>query len=431
MAVDYRERREKVIAALDNACLILPSAPVALRNNDVVHEYRQDSDVYYLTGFDEQESVLVLRSEAPRVVLFVRPRDPEREVWDGHRAGIEGAKRDFGADEAYPIAELPTQLPKLLENTSRLYYRMGRERRFDDHVLAAVQAARAKAKLGKWWPMEIVEPTPIVHEMRLFKSTDEIALMRRAMEISAEAHVAAMARARPGAYEYEIEALLRSIFRKHGAERTAYEPIVGSGPNATILHHRRNDRKMAEGELLLIDAGCEYGYYAADITRTFPVSGRFSTPQRELYEVVLAAQEASIATTRPGSNLDEVHRESVRVLTEGMVALGLLRESVSEAIEKETYKRFYMHRTSHWLGMDVHDVGAYFNRGEPRPLEPGMVLTIEPGIYVQATDEEAPERYRGVGIRIEDDILVTHDGCDVLSAAVPKTVADIERATVG
>lgn len=428
MTDPYRERRERVLASLGDACLVLPSAPVHLRNNDVEHEYRQDSDFYYLTGFDEPSSVLVLRAEAPRVVLFVRPRDPERETWDGLRAGVDGAKA-LGADEAFPISELAAELPKLLENSSRLYYRLGHDRGFDDRVLAALDVVRGRAKLGKWWPVQIVEPATLVHEMRSIKSEHELGLLRRAMEISAEAHLAAMAKTRPGCYEYEIEALLRSIFRKHGAERPAYEPIVGSGPNATILHHRKNDRRMNDGEVLLIDAGCEYGYYAADITRTFPVSGRFSPAQRELYEVVLEAQRASIAATRPGATLDDVHAASVRVLTDGMVRLGLLAEPASEAIEKQTYKRYYMHRTSHWLGMDVHDVGPYFDRGKARPLCAGQVLTIEPGLYVRADDGDAPAQFRGIGIRIEDDVLVTADGCEVLSEAVPKTVADIERAT--
>lgn len=428
MTDPYRERRERVLASLGDACLVLPSAPVHIRNNDVEHEYRQDSDFYYLTGFDEPSSVLVLRAEAPRVVLFVRPRDPERETWDGLRAGVDGAKA-LGADEAFPINELAAELPKLLENSSRLYYRLGHDRGFDDRVLAALDVVRGRAKLGKWWPVQIVEPGTLVHEMRSIKSEHELGLLRRSMEISAEAHLAAMAKTRPGCYEYEIEALLRSIFRKHGAERPAYEPIVGSGPNATILHHRKNDRRMNDGEVLLIDAGCEYGYYAADITRTFPVSGRFSPAQRDLYEVVLEAQRASIEATRPGATLDDVHAASVRVLTEGMVRLGLLGEPVSEAIEKQTYKRYYMHRTSHWLGMDVHDVGPYFDHGKARPLGAGQVLTIEPGLYVRADDSDAPAQFRGIGIRIEDDVLVTAGGCEVLSEAVPKTVADIERAT--
>ncbi len=431
MTVDYRARRQRVLEEMGSACMIIASTPVALRNNDVEHAYRQDSDLYYLTGFDEQESVLVLRDKEPHVVLFVRPRDPEREVWDGARAGVEGAVGEFGADEAFPIAELGSKLPELLENTARLYYRLGRDREFDSRVLDAIDKVRGRAKLGVWWPTEIVDSGTLLHEMRSIKSKDELDLMRRAVAITAEGHAAAMAAARPGMHEFEVEALLRSTFRKHGSERHAYEPIVGSGPNATVLHYHRNDRLMQDGDLLLIDAGSEYGYYASDITRTFPVNGKYSAPQREIYEIVLEAQHASIEATRPGATLEQVHEASVRVIAAGLLRLGILSGSLDEAIEKQSYKPYYMHRTSHWLGMDVHDVGIYYQAGKARPLEAGMVITVEPGIYIAADADAVPEQYRGIGVRIEDDVLVTVEGCSVLSEAIPKSVEDVERACAG
>jgi Xaa-Pro aminopeptidase len=429
MKPHFAERRQRVLAALGRAALLVPSTPVAIRNNDVEHDYRQDSDLYYLTGFDEPESVLVLRPERDeKYSLFVRQRDPEREVWDGVRAGVEGAVADFGADEAFPIGELAEKLPVLLENVERLYYRLGRDRRFDDVVLSAIDRVRARAKFGISWPVEIVDPIAILHELRRIKEKDELDLMRKAVEITTEAHVAAMAKAAPGVYEYEIEAVIQNVFRRQGSERPAYGSIVGSGPNATVLHYRRNDRRLEDGDLLLIDAGCEYGYYASDVTRTFPVNGKFSAPQRAIYEVVLRAQLASIEATKPGATLEQIHDASVKVIAQGLIDLGLLEGSFDEAVEKQTYKRFYMHRTSHYLGMDVHDVGRYFVEGKPRPLDTGVVITVEPGIYVAENAEGVPEQYRGIGVRIEDDVLVTPEGHSVLTAAIPKTVDDVERA---
>lgn len=426
----YADRRERLLSRMGPASVLLVfAAPLAIRNNDVEHEYRQDSDFFYLTGFDEPESVLVLSTVHPdRFTLFVRPRDPERETWDGARAGVEGATRDFGANAAHPIAELDQKLPDLLENAERLHYRLGRVSAEDARVLGALDRTRARARRGSSYPMEIVDPALLLHEMRRLKGPEEIEQMEMAIDISREAHLLAMARARPGMFEYEIEALLRGVFRRRGSERPAYAPIVGSGPNATVLHHRRNDRRMEAGDLLLIDAGSEFGYYASDITRTLPVSGTFSDPQRALYEIVLEAQIAGMDVTRPGATLDDVHQASVRIITEGLVRLGLVPGPVDLAISEERYKRHYMHKTSHYLGMDVHDVGKYFSSGRHRPLEPGVVITVEPGIYVPATDEQAPVVYRGIGIRIEDDVLVTPEGCRVLSASIPKSVPDVERA---
>ncbi len=432
MAPDFKRRRARIAEAIRPGTLVLFSAPLFIRNNDVEHEYRQDSDFYYLTGFDEPESVLVLQSAAePKLSLFVRPRDPERETWDGPRAGIEGAMKDFGADAAYPIAELASKLPDLIENTDSLYYRLGRVRSNDDVVLAALDKVRARARLGIACPRAIVDSSYVVHEQRLLKESDEIAFMDRAAEITAEAHVAAMAQAAPGKYEYEIEALLRAIFRRHGSERPAYTPIVGSGPNATILHHRRNDRLMGDGELLLIDAGCEFGYYASDVTRTFPVSGKFSDAQRAVYQIVLDSQLAAIDLSRAGKTLDDVHRVATEVVVRGLIELGVIEGPVEEAIEQGRHKPFFMHKTSHYLGMDVHDVGSYHVQGKPRPLAAGMVITVEPGLYFAPGDERAPEHLRGIGVRIEDDVLVTAAEPTVISRAVPKSIDEVERACAG
>jgi Xaa-Pro aminopeptidase len=406
---------------------LFASTPIAIRNNDVEHEFRQDSDLFYLTGFDEPDCVLLLTTEHAehRSVLFVRPRDLDRETWDGPRAGIEGAIERFGADAAFPIAELGRQLPEYLKDVRRLHYRLGIDRTFDARVLAAVEAVRAKARTGVAPPREIVDPGPIVHEMRLRKSPAEIDTMLRAAAITAEAHARAMQVAQPGRFEYEVEAELLRVFRARGAERPAYGSIVGSGPNATVLHHRRNDRQMQAGELLLVDAGAEFRYYACDVTRTFPIGGRFSTEQRTLYQLVLDAQLAAIEAVRPGTNLPDVHAIALNVLVTGLVEFGLIEGPVDKALESGSYKPFYMHRTSHWLGMDVHDVGDYFVDKRPRPLEPGFVLTIEPGLYI-APGSRCDPRWHGIGIRIEDDVLVTAEGRHVLTADIPKTIDALE-----
>ena len=425
----YASRRARLVESMGPASVaVFSAAPVAIRNHDVEHEYRQESDLYYLSGFDEPESVLVLAPHHPqhRVVLFVRPRDPAREIWDGPRAGVDGAVARFGADVAYPIAELAERLPEYLTNTRRLYYRIGRDRAFDDRVLAAIAVVRARQRLGVTAPHELVDPGVFVHEQRLRKDEHELSSMGAAVEATRVGHARAMGAARPGAFEYEVEAELLHAFRAHGAERPAYGSIVGSGPNATILHYRKNDRRLEAGDLLLIDAGAEHGYYAADVTRTFPVSGTFTAPQRAIYDLVLAAQDAAIAVVRPGATLDAVHDAAVRVLTTGLLDLGLVTGPLDEALEKGLYKPFYMHRTSHWLGMDVHDVGSYFVDGRPRALEPGFVLTVEPGIYISATAEVAPA-WRGIGVRIEDDILVTADGSRNLTESIPKRADELER----
>ena len=434
-AETYARRRaaflDAMAAASPAAVAVIPSAPVYTRNNDVEHEYRQDSDFFYLTGFDEPESVAVLDAVQRKFTLFVRPRDKDREVWDGPRAGVDGAKVRHGADEAFVVADLDEKLQSHLQNRRRVYYRLGISRKFDDRLLGALDRVRAKQRTGVSAPTEVVEPGSVVHEMRLRKAPAELEAMRTAARITREAHELAMRRTRPGMHEYEVEALLLDTFRRHGSERAAYGSIVGSGPNACVLHYRKNDRRIDGGELLLIDAGCEYGYYASDVTRTFPVGKDFSREQQAIYELVLQAQLQGIEATVPGATLDEIHKLSVDVITAGLVRLGLLKGEVEKLIAAEAYKRFFMHRTSHWLGMDVHDVGAYFEGGKARKLEAGMVLTVEPGIYIAPDDDTVPAAWRGIGVRIEDDVLVTTSAPEVLTAGIPKTVDEVRRACAG
>lgn len=422
---------DAMAAASPSAIAVLPAAPVFARNGDVEHEYRQDSDFFYLTGFDEPDSVVVLDAQQRKTILFVRPRDPDREVWDGPRAGVDGAKERFRADEAFVIGEFQETLPTCLQDHRRLYYRLGKSRGFDDQVLGAIDRVRGRQRTGVAAPVEIVDPGEILHEMRLRKTPVEVETMRAAVRITREAHELAMRRARPGMYEYEIEALLLDTFRRRGSERPAYGSIVGSGPNACVLHHRKNDRRISAGDLVLIDAGCEYGYYASDVTRTFPVGSDFSREQQAIYEIVLQAQLEGIAEARLGTTLDDIHKRSVDSITRGLLGLGLLSGDAEKLIETEAYKRFFMHRTSHWLGMDVHDVGSYFVRGKPRTLERGMVLTVEPGIYIAPNDDTVGPEWRGIGVRIEDDVLVSESGPEVLTAGIPKTVDEVRAAVAG
>ncbi|MDB4987326.1 MAG: Xaa-Pro aminopeptidase [Myxococcaceae bacterium] len=423
----YAARRKALLDAMGEGVMIIAAPPTFIRNNDVEHEYRQSSDLYYLTGFDEPDSVLLLSTQhrEHRAVLFLRPRDPERETWDGPRLGVERARALLGIDAAFTIGEFDGLLPSYLENVKRVHYRIGLDRRFDERFLGAMDVVRMRARRGGEYPTEIVDPAVLIHEMRLTKSADEIGLMRRAAVITREAHLAAMRAALPGRFEYEVEAELLRTFRAHGSERPAYGSIVGGGPNATILHYRKNDRRLEEGDLLLIDAGAEFGYYASDVTRTFPVSGRFSPAQRAIYDLVLRAQVAAIEQVRPGATIEGVHDKTVEVLVEGLLELGLLSGERQALIDQGEYKKFYMHRTSHWLGMDVHDVGRYHRAGAPRPFEPGFVLTVEPGLYIAANAEVEPA-YRGIGVRIEDDILVTPDGFDNLTFDIPKKATELE-----
>ncbi len=408
---------------------IIPGSLEATRSNDTHYRYRQSSDFFYLTGFDEPEAIAVIApGREKEYTLFVRPRDPEREIWDGRRAGVEGARTNFGADEAFPISEFTEKLSDILNGAQTLYYRIGEgNTELDQKIIGQLARMRSMGRRGISPPQAIIDTGAILHEMRLIKTEDEIALMQRAADIAAEAHREAMREARAGMKEYEIEALIEYVFRRNGASAPAYSSIVGGGANATILHYINNDAELRDGDLLLIDAGAEYQGYASDITRTFPVSGHFTDAQRDIYNLVLEAQTACIEMTRPGVTIDELHEHSVKILTEGMVRLGLLEGEVDKLIEEEKYKQFYMHRLGHFLGMDVHDVGRYHVEGESRRLESGMVITIEPGLYISAETKDIPEKYLGIGVRIEDDVLVTDEGHRVLTDKAPKEIAEIEK----
>jgi Xaa-Pro aminopeptidase len=424
-----RRRRDLMAMMSKNSIAILTAAPERVRSRDTHFPYRQDSDFHYLSGFPEPEAVLVLlpKRREGEFILFCRERDRAREIWDGYRAGPEGARERYGADDAFPIADIDDILPGLLEGRDRVYYALGRNRAFDGRLLDWLDGIRARARAGAVPPEEFVDLDHLLHEMRLFKSAKELALMRKAGAISARAHCRAMRAARPGLYEYQLQAELEHAFASEGARHPAYGSIVGGGANACVLHYVENSASLQDGDLVLIDAGCEYQHYAADITRTFPVNGKFSAPQQALYEVVLAAQLAAIAAVRPGNHWDEPHKATVRVITEGLVELGLLKGKVDDLIAGNAYTQFYMHRAGHWLGMDVHDVGDYKIEGEWRTLEPGMVMTVEPGIYVAPDNRKVAKKWRGIGIRIEDDVAITRKGPEVLTAGVPKTVADIEH----
>ena len=416
----------------EGSIAILPAAPVRERNRDVEYPYRQDSDFYYVTGYEEPEAVAVLLPKRKRgeYVLFCRERDPEMELWNGKRSGLEGACADYGADDAFPIGDIDDILPGLLENQSRVYYAMGYYSDFDQRMIGWVNRVRTRSNAGVTSPAEFVALDNVLHEMRLMKSRGEIRAMTRAMEISSAAHIRAMGACRPGMTEYEVEAELNYEFMRAGSRRAAYPSIVAGGANACVLHYVENRDTLRDGDLLLIDAGAEYDYYASDITRTFPVNGRFSKTQRALYDVVLEAQEAAIEMVKPGNHWNEPHEAAVEVLAEGLVALGLIKGRASTVIKKGRYRKFYVHRTGHWLGMDVHDVGDYKIEGEWRVLEPGMVMTVEPGLYVAPGDKQVARKWWNTGIRIEDDVLVTKTGNKVLTAAAPKSADDIE-AIVG
>jgi Xaa-Pro aminopeptidase len=422
----YAERRRRLARHMAAGIAVIPTAPERIRNRDSDYLYRFDSYFYYLTGFPEPDAVLALvAGEQPRSILFCRERNPERELWDGIRLGPEGAKAAFGFDETYPIAELDERLPKLIADQPALFYPVGADAGWDARMMEWLNRVRALARTGVAAPGAIHDVRAPLDEMRVVKDDMELAVMRRAAAISSGAHERAMRAARPGRWEYEIEAELLYEFRRRGAQFPAYWPIVAGGASACILHYRENSAQLAQGDLLLIDAGCELDGYAADITRTFPVGGRFSDAQREIYDLVLAAQAAAIAAVSPGARWNAAHDAAVRVLAQGFVDLGLCQGDVDQVIESEDYKRFYMHRTGHWLGLDVHDAGDYKRGGEWRALEPGMVLTVEPGCYIRPADD-VPRRYWNIGVRIEDDVAVSASGCEVLTAAAPKTASELE-----
>lgn len=425
----FKERREAFMRRIAGGIAIFPAAPTAIRNGDVEHEYRQDTDFYFLTGFEEPNAVAVLAPDHPehKFVLFVQPKDREREVWTGWRSGEEGAKRDYGADAAFTMDKLDEELPKLAEKANRIYYRFGSDPTFDERLVGWMRRFQRQRQREGTGPTSVIDPAELLHDMRLVKSSADLALLRRAIDITCEGHLAAIQAIKPGANEYEIEAVIRYVFRKNGSPRSGYAPIVASGANATVLHYTANNQTVDDGDLVLIDAGAEFGYYTGDVTRTFPAAGRFTEEQATLYQLVLDAQSKAIDAIKPGATFIEPHDRAVRVLTEGLVRLGLLEGEVDKLIEENTLKKFYMHRTSHWLGMDVHDAGPYKVADEWRRLEPGMVLTVEPGLYIAEDSEGVDPRYLGIGIRIEDDVLVTEDGHEVLSARVPKSIAEIEN----
>ena len=430
---EFKRRRKYLMDMMgEKSVAILPASPVRMRNRDVEYKYRPDSDFYYLTGFPEPESVAVLVPDRDHgeYILFCRENDPEMETWNGRRAGQEGAVREYGADDSFPIDDIDDILPGLLEGTERVFYTMGTHPDFDQRLIGWVNRLRKQARAGVHTPGEFVSLDHLLHEMRLYKSSAEIKAMRRAAAISVEAHRRAMQVCKPGMKEYQIEAELIYSFMNGGAVSPAYSSIVGGGANGCVLHYVENSGTLKNGDLLLIDAGAEYDYYASDISRTFPVNGRFSRAQRSLYELVLEAQQAAIEEVRPGNHWNDPHNAAVQVLTRGLVALGLLKGSVKKLIEKEAYRAYFMHRTGHWLGMDVHDVGDYKVEDEWRVLEPGMTLTVEPGLYV-AAGSKAAKKWWNIGIRIEDDVLVTKQGCEVLSEGAPKQPDDIEALMGG
>jgi len=429
MAEEFARRRRQLMRVMGrDAIAVLPAAPERTRNSDVLYNFRQDSDFHYLTGFGEPEAVGVLIPGRPQgeFVMFVRERNAEREIWDGKRSGPEGVRRDFGADDAFPIADIDEILPGLIESRSRVYYTMGKYSDFDQRVVSWVNTLRAQARAGAHQPQEFVALDHVLHDMRLFKSRKELAIMRRAGQIGAGAHIRAMRFCRPGRTEYEVMAELVHEFGRHGAD-VSYHPIVGGGANSCVLHYRDNNQPLKAGDLLLIDAGCEHEYYASDITRTFPVNGRYSPEQRAVYDVVRAAQHAAFAKVKPGNHWNEPHDAAVRAITQGLVRIGLLKGPLASLIKDGAYKKFFMHRTGHWLGIDVHDVGDYKVGNEWRVFEPGMVLTVEPGIYIPAGSKGVPKRFWNIGVRIEDDVAVTSSGHEVLTAGVPTAPDAIEK----
>jgi len=429
----YRARRDALLRTMrehtGGGVALIPTAPEVPRNRDSLYPYRHDSYFYYLSGFPEPEAVIALVAgpDGDRHVLFCREKNEEREIWDGFRYGPEAAKEVFGFDEALPIEAVKDRLPDLASDRPALFTPLGLFSDWDRQITDVLNEVRARARTGVAAPEEIVDVRGALDSMRLVKDAEEIRLMRHSAKISAAAHRRAIARARPGQHEYQVEAELAHEFLQHGAQAVAYASIVASGPNACVLHYRDNNREMQGGDLLLIDAGCEYQGYASDITRTFPVNGRFSGPQRDIYELVLASQLACLDAVRPGAEFHDYHKVAERVLAQGFIDLGLCKGTFDEVLETGAYKQFYMHRAGHWLGMDVHDAGLYQVRGASQRLAPGMVLTVEPGAYIRPADN-VPERFWNIGVRIEDDVLVTADGVENLTSDAPKSVADVEAA---
>ena len=431
---EYPKRRRQLMQLMSpNSIAIIPSAPVTVRNRDVEHPFRQDSDFYYLSGFAEEHAVLVLipGREHGEYVLFCQEKIKEQEIWTGRRVGPEAAPQVLGCDDAFPISDIDDILPGLIEGKDRIYASLGVSPEFDRQLMQWVNHIKAQVRNGATPPHEFSALDHLLHDIRLIKSPAEVALMQRACDISAEAHTRAMQMVKPGMYEYELDAELMRTFMAAGSRWPAYPSIVGTGDNACILHYTHNNAEIKDGDLILIDAGCELDYYASDITRTFPANGKFSAPQRQLYQLVLDANYAAIAQVKAGNHWNQPHEAAVRVLTEGLVKLGLLQGDVDELIEALAFRQFYMHKTGHWLGMDVHDVGEYRIDGEWRILEEGMVMTIEPGLYIAPDDDTVDAQWRGIGIRIEDDVVVTKTGCQVLTSKVVKDIDAIEALMAG
>ncbi|HVA36257.1 MAG TPA: aminopeptidase P N-terminal domain-containing protein [Candidatus Dormibacteraeota bacterium] len=426
----FAERRAEFRKRLGGGVVVIPAAPHQTRSNDTQYEYRQSSDLHYLTAWPEPDAVLVMTTlPEPRTVLFVLPLDRTMEIWNGRRVGVDGAKERYGADEAYPIGELAPRLPDLLAGHERLWYTLGESEPMDRTVLDAVRAVRRQARKGVVAPIEFHDPRVVLAEMRLIKTPDEIEIMRRAAAITRDGFLAGMRNTRPGFGEYAVEARMEYEYLARGAQAVAYPSICGAGHNATILHYNTNREELRDGTLLLVDSACELDVYATDVTRTWPVNGKYTAEQRAIYEIVLRAQKAGIEAVAPGASFRAYHNAAVRVITEGLVDLGLLKGDVDALIEREKFTDFFMHNTGHWLGLDVHDVGAYKIAGEWRKLEPGMALTVEPGIYIHG-DLDVPERWKGIGVRIEDDVLVTQTGRENLTESIPREIAEIE-AMVG
>ncbi|MDB3880994.1 Xaa-Pro aminopeptidase [Gammaproteobacteria bacterium] len=434
MTLNFSERRDLLAdKVLEDSAIIVSAASVKSRISDTEYSYRQDSNFYYLSGYEEPESLILIRpnQDKERFVIFCRDRDPLREQWDGFRTGQEGVIQDYGADAAYSINSIDEIMPKLLEGAKNIYFSMSAPCGVDAKISSWVEDIRKNTRSGAEPPQNLLSLDSILHEMRLIKESDEMDLMKKAANITTEAHIRAMQSVRPGMYEYQLEAEYLYAFNKNGARSPAYNSIVGGGNNSCILHYVENNAELKDGDLVLVDAGCEYQYYASDVTRTFPVNGKFSPEQREIYSIVLEAHKQSMEQAKPGNKWNLMHEKSVEVIVEGLLSIGLLQGSRDEIIDKGEYSKFYMHRIGHWLGMDVHDVGSYKQDGDWRPLEEGMVMTVEPGIYILDSMEGVDDKWKGIGVRIEDDIAITESGFEILTPDVPRTIEEVEQTVQG
>ena len=434
MTLNFSERRDLLAGkVLEDSAIIVSAASVKSRISDTEYSYRQDSNFYYLSGYEEPESLILIRpnQDKERFIIFCRDRDPLREQWDGFRTGQEGVIQDYGADAAYSINSIDEIMPKLLEGAKNIYFSMSAPCGVDAKISSWVEDIRKNTRSGAEPPQNLLSLDSILHEMRLIKESDEMDLMKQAANITTEAHIRAMQSVRPGMYEYQLEAEYLYAFNKNGARSPAYNSIVGGGNNSCILHYVENNAELKDGDLVLVDAGCEYQYYASDVTRTFPVNGKFSPEQREIYSIVLEAHKQSMEQAKPGNKWNLMHDKSVEVIVEGLLSIGLLQGSRDEIIDKGEYSKFYMHRIGHWLGMDVHDVGSYKQDGDWRPLEEGMVMTVEPGIYILDSMEGVDDKWKGIGVRIEDDIAITESGFEILTPDVPRTIEEVEQTVQG